>query len=326
MKIDLHCHTTISDGSLSIVEVSKLAKYNGVTHLAITDHDTVIDPVTVLNIEAKIGIEIIPGIEISAYDFEQKLKVHIIGHFIQHEHAAIRKICDPIINQRNTASKEMVDIIIDAGYDISWDMVSKYGGDTGVFKQHIMHALMDKGYCVGIYNNLYKKLFSQGNSSNEVGIAYIPIEYADMTAAIHAICDAGGVPILAHPGSFNNFELVPLLVKAGLRGIEVKHPHHNKNSEVEALRLAKKFNLIISCGSDYHGIYGNHSCTIGSNSIIDDFLNSLKDVDCEYDTMKCHRQREIMAIQSQSASKFQRDFFDAKEIGRKFKESKKLNI
>ena len=165
-------------------------------------------------------------------------------------------------------------------------MVSKYGGDTGVFKQHIMHALINKGYCTGIYNDLSEKLFSKGNPNNEVGIAYIPIEYAEVIAAIHAICDAGGVPILAHPGSSNNFELVPLLINAGLRGIEVKHPHHNKNNEAEALRLAKKFNLIISGGSDYHGLYGDHSCTIGSNNIGNYLLNSLKDVDNEYNSIK----------------------------------------
>ncbi|WP_088835146.1 hypothetical protein [Paenibacillus tyrfis] len=126
-----------------------------------------------------------------------------------------------------------------------------------MYKQHIMHALIDKKYCREIYSPLYKKLFNSGENGRPVGRAYVPIEYVDAADAIRAIRAAGGVPVLAHPGQFGNFEAVPEWVEVGLEGIEVKHPLHSKEDEERAEALGRLYGLVGTGGSDFHGFYGH---------------------------------------------------------------------
>ncbi len=266
MSVDLHCHTNVSDCSMSINQVIELARGKGVTHLAVTDHDTTEGLKTAMRIGSHLGVEIISGIEISAYDFKRKVRAHVLGYYVQPEHKAIRELCSPLIARRHAASRKMVEILAAKGYEITWEQVTRYAGTTGVFKQHIMHALMEAGYCDSIYGDLYKTLFSRGEQGQPRGIAYIPLEYVDVVSAIRAIRAAGGVPVLAHPGQFDNFEAVPEWVEAGLEGIEVRHPYHDEQAEERAIKLAREFNLIITGGSDFHGVYGDHPYTPGSKS------------------------------------------------------------
>ncbi len=267
MKVELHCHTNISDCPLSIEEVISLAIQEDVTHLAITNHDTTLGLQHAIEVGKSNGIEIIPGIEVSGYDFERGRRVHILGYYIEPGHEAIEFICQPLIIQRHMASKEMVERIIDAGYDITWERCLEIAqGGTGVFKQHIMQALIEANYTDSIYGDLYKKLFNRGQSGEEPGIAFIPMKYIDAKVAIQIIRDAGGVPVLAHPGQYGNFEMVPELVEAGLQGIEVWHPLHHEEHEERAKMLADTYNLIKTGGSDFHGAYGEKRVRLGSKS------------------------------------------------------------
>jgi predicted metal-dependent phosphoesterase TrpH len=274
--IDLHCHTNISDNSLSIEEVITLAKANGVKHLSITDHDTTKGLFQAIQIGESLGVEIIPGIEISAYDYQRNRRAHILGLYITPEHPSIKQLCDPLVAKRHEASWQMVSRIQAAGYDITWEEVlALCEGGTGVYKQHIMHALLNKGYTDGIYGDLYKKLFKRGDATGEKGLAFIPIDYIDVLDAIRVIREAGGVPILAHPGQFNNFSAVNEWVQAGLEGIEVLHPLHDTEDEYKARTLAERWNLIQTGGSDFHGFYGEAATEIGSKSIGYEHFNQL---------------------------------------------------
>ncbi|HBM80509.1 MAG TPA: phosphatase [Clostridiaceae bacterium] len=275
--IDLHCHSDYSDGSMSVYELLKNAKENGVTHIAITDHDTSAGVEEALKIGHKFNIDVIPAIEISAYDFKRDRKVHMLGYYIKPGHQAIKRLCDPVLKQRNDAALKMFDIIISNGYKISWDDVQKYAGRTAIYKQNIMHALMDKGYCDSIYGDLFRALFSNGRNGRGKGIAYIPIRYVDMFEAIHAILDAGGVPVLAHPYFYKNLDAVPELVKEGLAGIEVKHPHHDLEGERRTREIAKKYKLIETGGTDFHGFYSRPGLMIGSSSPDIKSIHMLKD-------------------------------------------------
>jgi predicted metal-dependent phosphoesterase TrpH len=152
----------------------------------------------------------------------------------------------------------MVDKLIEAGYRITWDEVQQYAqGGSAVFKQHIMHALMDQGYCMEILGPLHKKLFSRGDEGTEPGIAYIPMQYVDAKAAIRAVREAGGVPVLAHPGQLHNFEAIPEWVVEGLEGIEAVHPSHSAADEERAQAYAAEYDLVLTGGSDFHGMYGS---------------------------------------------------------------------
>lgn len=273
--IDLHVHTKVSDNSLSASEVIRLAKGKGITHLAITDHDTTKGLHEAIILGQEIGLGIVPGIEISAYDYQRNKRAHILGLFIEPGHPSLDLLCTPLLQSRNQASSEMVKKIIDAGYDISWEDVQKYEGGTGVYKQHIMHALQDKGYCKSIYCDLYKALFRRGSSSESQGIAYIQLEYIDAQAAIQAVREAGGIAVLAHPGQLNNFDAIDEWVEIGLEGIEVFHPSHNEDDRQTSLQYARKHNLIITGGSDFHGFYGEKLVELGCLELDEECIDEL---------------------------------------------------
>ncbi|MFD6206963.1 PHP domain-containing protein [Peribacillus sp. NPDC060253] len=266
MKVELHCHTNISDGSSSFVELLEIAKRENIGHLAITNHDTTMGLQEMVEMGKDQGIEIIPGIEVSGYDFARGRRVHILGYFVEHGHKALEELCNPLIEKRNAASEKMVERLINAGYQITWNQVSKFRGGTGVYKQHIMLALQEAGYTNSIYGALYKKIFSRGQNGEEPGIAFIPMEYVDAILAVKAIRAAGGVPVLAHPGQYESFEMIPDLVEAGLEGIEVLHPHHGHAEEERAIQYADQYNLIKTGGSDFHGEYGDKPNLLGSMS------------------------------------------------------------
>lgn len=263
--IDLHCHTKISDCSYPTEEVISMAQEKGVKHLAITNHDTTFGLNEAVEIGKSHSVAIIPGIEVSAFDYTRGNRAHILGLYVTPGHQAITQLCQPLIEQRHRASQIMVNTLIKAGYEISWEEVEELAaGGTGVYKQHIMHTLLKKGYTNSIYGTLYKKLFSKGSADEEKGVAYVPIEYVPAENAIQAIRDAGGIPILAHPGQFNNFDAVEEWAKLGLEGIEVNHPLHNEQDREKAYYLAERLNLIQTGGSDFHGFYSDTQSEIGA--------------------------------------------------------------
>ncbi|MCM3762200.1 PHP domain-containing protein [Alkalihalobacillus oceani] len=277
MKVELHCHTNISDCPLSIEAVLELALEQGVTHLAVTNHDTTKGLEEAIETGKALGIEVIPGIEVSGYDFSRERRVHILGYFIQPGHWKIDALCQPLLEQRHRASRKMVERLLAAGYEISWERCLELAeGGTGVYKQHIMQALIEAGYTDSIYGPLYKKLFSRGQNGEEPGIAYIPMNYIEAKTAVKVIRLAGGVPVLAHPGQYRNFEMVLELVEAGLEGIEVWHPLHTEEHEQQAAKLAGEYDLVMTGGSDFHGSYGEAPVLLGSKSPGIEAIESLK--------------------------------------------------
>ncbi|WP_028548453.1 PHP domain-containing protein [Paenibacillus sp. UNC451MF] len=277
MKVELHCHTRLSDGSLTFDEIMEQALENRVTHVAITNHDTTRELEQMVKTGQERGIEIIPGIEVSGFDFKRERRVHILGYYIEPGNPAIESLCSPLLERRHQGCRHAVDRLIQAGYSITWDDVLKYAeSGTGVYKQHIMHALIDQGYTTTIYGELYKKLFSRGQNGEQPGIAYTPTEYVDACEAVRVILQAGGVPVLAHPGQYRSFEAVPELVEAGLQGIEVWHPLHDHEDEIRAREFALEFDLIMTGGSDFHGFYGEKEVELGSKSPGLTVVNELK--------------------------------------------------
>lgn len=262
--IDLHVHTRISDNCMTAGEILALAKARGITHLAVTDHDTMAGIVDTQAIGRKNGIEVIPGIEISAFDFLHHKRVHILGYYPDPDHPALREICLTLTGRRMVASYLMVQRLIDASYKISWEEVMKYArGGTGVYKQHIMHALLDRGYCDRIYSELYYQLFRRGENDDSSGTAFVPMEYIDVFQAISAVKAAGGVAILAHPGQYDNYDAIAEWAFHGLDGIEVYHPAHNGGDIQRLLEIARCHSLLITGGSDYHGFYAEKEAPLG---------------------------------------------------------------
>lgn len=263
MISDLHCHSKVSDGSLTIVEIVGLAKRMGINALAIADHDTVNGLEEAEEECKKQGLKNIPAIEISGYDYKRDKKAHILGYMMDRPQD-VGAACRPIVEQREEVSKWIVDRLIHEGYPITWEFVLKISsGSTNVYKQHIMHALMEYGYAASIHDDLYKKLFAKPKNGLSGGIVYREIEYMDVKEAVKVIKEAGGIAVLAHPVGYGNIELIPELVEIGLDGLEAWHPSHNKSAVEEVIKCAKEYQLILTGGSDFHGMYEGEVNNLG---------------------------------------------------------------
>ena len=250
MKADLHVHSDYSDGYDSVQAVLDQAKQNGVSVISFVDHDTT-DTYPLAKAEGeKRGITVIPGVEISAYDFNRKRKVHILGYGYTYPTTHINDLCEELLKRRDDHSWIQVETLIDNGYTIRTSRLKKSNGNIPIlYKQYIMESLTDAPYASEAYRTLYRSLF-KGD-----GICAGDIEYIDAILAVRAIKADGGLPVLAHPGQFDSYDIVPELVKNGLAGIELNHPDHTEADHVKIRKLAKQYGLFLTGGSDYHGDY-----------------------------------------------------------------------
>ncbi|MFJ7933974.1 PHP domain-containing protein [Sporosarcina sp. NPDC096371] len=251
MKADLHVHSHYSDGSSSVEELMELAAKNSITHLSLVDHDTT-DGIQAAQIAgAKHGITIVPGIEISAYDFTRNRKVHILGYQFDEQATHIRELCQPLLTRRHENSLWQIEQLQKNDYDIRLEDVAQKARMSGViYKQHIMHSLLDHHFMSPLYQELYRTLF-KGN-----GICSRDIEYVDAVAAVKAIKADNGYAVLAHPGQLDSYDLIPELVANGLDGIERNHFDHSQEDKQKVDRYANEFGLFQTGGSDFHGEYG----------------------------------------------------------------------
>nr|WP_106782406.1 PHP domain-containing protein [Lysinibacillus timonensis] len=251
MKLDLHLHSTFSDGSDSLESLFEMAKNRGLTHISVVDHDTTLHVRSAKILANKYGITFIPGVEISAYDFKRKRKVHILGYDYHDETPNIDALCKPLLERRHKHSLWQLEQIQRAGFDITLEEVMSYATDGGIlYKQHIMNALTDTSFNSEVYQTLYRTLFKG------TGVAAGDIEYVDAFQAVKAINADGGYAVVAHPGQLDSFDITEELVSVGLKGIEKVHPDHNLEQADRIVKIANNHNLFMTGGSDYHGRYG----------------------------------------------------------------------
>ncbi|MTI65827.1 MAG: PHP domain-containing protein [Firmicutes bacterium] len=252
MKADLHVHTDISDSSYDLLKTLKLAKKNNLTHIGIVNHDTIKGLKKAIELGKKQGIKVIPGIEISAFNFKDNKKVHILGFNFDLKGENIKKLCDPLLKRRHENSLLQIDKLTLNGYKIDIKNIFNNAKNSSiVYKQHIMAELINKGYTDEIYSDLYKKLFKNS------GICERDIEYVDVFDAVKAIKKDNGIAVLAHPGQLDSYDLIPELVNIGLDGLEIYHEDHKKEDIEKIKDLSEKYNLILTGGSDFHGEYGS---------------------------------------------------------------------
>ncbi len=250
-RCDLHIHTTMSDGSDTFAEVLVQAAKSDIELIAFTNHDTTAGLDEAIDMASTYKVEVIGGIEISAWDYLRERKVHILGYGLTSKSPAIEAFCAQLLKRRNYNSQWQLDQLIQAGYAIDIDLVQAYTkAGTALYKQHIMAALIDEPYDSDAYQQLYHSLFKGS------GICVQDISYVDARDAVRAITKDNGVAVLAHPGQQGNYDLVEELVSYGLRGIEKYHHDHGSNDWETCDHLAERYNLICTGGSDYHGRFG----------------------------------------------------------------------
>ena len=262
MSIDLHCHTKISDGSIGIEELLAIAKRRGLTALAVTDHDAVVGATRAVVIGRRLGIDVLHGAEFSAADPARGGKVHVLAYLCDSPDR-LEGLCRSISLARRAAAAEMVRKVL-RYYPIVPEAITRCAsGSAAVFKQHIMHALMDAGYADSIYGELYDKLFAPGS-----GCALVPMEYPDVRRVIDRIHEAGGLAVLAHPAYYHNEVLLEELAADGvLDGVEVWHPGHTEQQMQQLAAFAAAHGLLMTGGSDFHGMYSRPPRPLGNPGV-----------------------------------------------------------
>lgn len=249
-RIDLHLHTTHSDGSYSTREVMTFAKQAGVTALSITDHDIVEGVPEALAIGAELGIEAIPGVEISSRQGDSEL--HILGYFLNWTDPILAQRLTSLRDSRHTRNPKIVQRLNELGIDISYDEVRALAGTESVGRPHIARVLMEKKFV-----NSAKEAFDTYLANGRP--AFIDRELPEPVEAVRWILEAGGVPVLAHPTWVRTSAeglrtLLRELKEAGLGGIEVHYSTHSPSQTTEYLDLAKQCDLLVTGGSDFHGV------------------------------------------------------------------------
>jgi phosphoribosyl 1,2-cyclic phosphate 1,2-diphosphodiesterase len=244
LKADLHIHSTISDGSCTMEEIINQAGISGLDVIAITDHDTCshFD-----RLPKGDKVKVIAGIEISAIDLATKTKAHVLGFGIK-EPARVEKLTKPLLDARHENCLKQIRKLKEAGYSIEEDSLSRADGKY-IYKQHIMEYLVKTRQVADMFGDFYRSVFKNG------GICDFDIEYINVFDAVRVIKEAGGKPVLAHPGQQRNFYLIPSLLNCGLDGIECNHSGNRPEDRDKIKRYAKEHNLFLTGGSDFHGTY-----------------------------------------------------------------------
>lgn len=257
---DLHCHTTLSDGSLGIEDIIVQAKRTGIDFVSITDHDTMSSISRAKVLGERYGIQTIPGVELSAWDKTRNRKVHILCYAPQ-KPDRLEGICIKACDIRKQCAKEMVQNVMER-YPITAESVMKHAtGSKSIFKQHIMHALIDYGYTTHFYGKLNDELFNL-----ETGSCIVEREYPDVNFVLDLIHSARGVAVMAHPVYYNSLDLLEELAQKGkLDGVEVYHYTADEEQQKKLLDIAARYDLIVTGGSDFHGLYNAKPTHIGSN-------------------------------------------------------------
>lgn len=270
MSGDLHCHTRLSDGTLGIEDLINFAKKKGLETIAITDHDCLAGTVRGKIIGARHGIQVIPGVELSATDEKNEKNVHIIC-YSPDSPDMLEGLCKRNSLARKKASHFMM-LQTAKRFPIATEFIMKCAtGSTNLYKKHIMQALIECGYADSFNGALYKELFTKESENN---ILVTP-KYEGVKDVIDAIHTAGGIAILAHPVKSGCIDILEDYIEYGIDGIEVFHPSANEDEQAVLKKFATKNKLLITGGSDFHGLYNEYMVSLGDYTTPDDCLKAL---------------------------------------------------
>jgi predicted metal-dependent phosphoesterase TrpH len=252
--VDLHLHTTASDGVLSPSEIVRYAKAKGLQAIAITDHDTIDGCEEGLLEGERIGFEVIPGIEISAEYSPGSM--HILGFFLDIHHPLLNERLGHLQKARAERNPKMVAKLNQLGMEVTYEEVLKASGGGQVGRPHFANVLLEKKY-VRNFQEAFERFLKKGAP------AYVDKFRFTSKEALHFIHEAGGMAVLAHPNTlgvkrYSELEkLVLQLIDEGLKGIEVYYPEHSAVEVAQYKNLADRYSLLSTGGTDYHGIEKN---------------------------------------------------------------------
>lgn len=266
--IDLHTHTTASDGLLAPAELLARARERGLRAIAITDHDTASGVREALAGTPPAGLEVIPGIEVSSSIGESEL--HILGYFIDPAAPDLLAFEADRARARTARLDRIVAQLSAAGMPITIEEVcNQPGGDGAPGRPHVARVLIAKGYAASM-SDCFKRILGRG------GPGYVPLEKPSPREAAALIERIGGVSIVAHAALDGLDSHLDELMATGLRGIEVWHPDHDEAARMRYEAYARARGLLVSGGSDFHGEGRKDGGTLGGTTCPPEALEALR--------------------------------------------------
>ena len=269
-EIDLHLHTSASDGRLSPTEVVRLAGSQGLKQISISDHDSTEGLAEAFEESKNFpDLRIIPAIELST-DVPGD-EIHMLGYFIQYDDKEFQDILKQFRTGRLDRAQEMVRKLAALGIVLDWERVKEIAGDGSVGRPHIALAMVEEGYC-----KEPKDAFPEYLGRN--GLAYAERPKMTPTEGVEMLRRVGGVPVLAHPAYMNELEPnIVALKEAGLLGMEVYYAKFDADTVRRLKTLAEKYDLIPCGGSDFHGLGNADDAVLGSAGPPADTVDQLEE-------------------------------------------------
>ncbi len=267
MKLaDLHLHTYFSDGTYSPADLIFESIKVGLSCIAVVDHDSVKGIGLTLKAARDKNIEVLPGVELTCE--YNSLEVHILGYLIDYKNKDLQKTLESLKNNRIQRIYKIVAKLNSLGIGLKTETVFDIAKDGTVGRLHVARAMVREGF-VSSPAEAFHKYIGEKCPAYVAGFRLTPPE------AIKLIKDVGGIPVLAHPYSLGCNELLPTFVDYGIMGLEVYYPEHTKSMVDNYLNFTKKFNLLVTGGSDCHGL-AKPEVKIGSISIPYNLVEELK--------------------------------------------------
>ncbi|NEU27661.1 PHP domain-containing protein [Paenibacillus polymyxa] len=249
-RYDLHTHTQASDGMQSPADNVRWAKEKGLAGVAITDHDTVAGLEEALEEGKRIGMTVVPGVEISTRAGGKD--IHILGYFMDYRNKVFLERLEKLRQARDTRNDLILSRLRSLGVEITLDEVLATMGrplapDESIGRPHMADTLVQKGYAKDM-RDAFDRYLAEGAPG------YVSVPRVEPAEAISWIREAGGVPVVAHPGLYGNDELVRSIIEAAKpAGLEVRHSDHDAEAESRYTAMAAHYGLIATGGSDFHG-------------------------------------------------------------------------
>ena len=242
--VDLHLHTVASDGTLTPEQLVDYASSKGYKAIAVTDHDSWESIGATAALGSRVGLEVIPGIELSTNIDERE--IHILGYFIAHHDRVFQAQVAHFKQARLERAQRMVEKLSAMGVHIEMQRVLQIAGGGSLGRPHVARALLEQGY-VGSIDEAFSRYIGAGCP------AYVAKDFLTPEESFQLIHDAGGLAFFAHPGIEGADDLIDGFAAAGLDGIEVWHAKHTASQAKHYHDLAVRKKLLVSGGSDFHG-------------------------------------------------------------------------
>lgn len=243
--IDLHSHSTASDGQFAPAEVAARARAAGLSTWGLCDHDTVAGLPAAAEAARAHGLRLVPGIELSA--FLERHEIHLLGHFVDPAHPSLRAFEDFLAEHRRARVRAIVARLAGLGVHVTEEAIVRHSGGKTIGRPHVARAIVEAGGATSV-RDAFDRWLGEGRP------AYVGRYRLEAADAVRLVRGAGGTVTIAHPG-VSKLEVgeVAALAAAGVAGIEAIHPDHNPSVREKYERAAAAHGLVVTAGSDYHG-------------------------------------------------------------------------